>query len=116
MTKKTVGIDEAAGILGLSKEALRKRIKRGSIEAVKDQAGRWQVTVEATGQATSPDASRTLIDQLRSENEFLRQQLHQQSIIIYNLSESVNLLEAPARRPWWRRIFKRRNGDNKMLD
>ena len=111
MTKRTVGLDEAAGILGISKEALRKRVKRGSIEAVKDQAGRWQVKVDEKkgrtgGQDTGGDASRTLIDQLRSENEFLRQQLHQQSVIIYNLSESVKRLEAPKRDPWWKRFFK----------
>jgi excisionase family DNA binding protein len=115
MTKRTVTVDEAAGILGISKEALRKRIKRGSIRAIKDRAGRWQVEVDETGRTSGQDrgqdVSSPLIKQLKSENEFLRQQLHQQSIIIYNLSESIKLLEAPkeeekAGRSWLQKLFK----------
>jgi hypothetical protein len=112
MTKKTLDLDAAAQALGISKEALRKRIKRGSIEAKKNKAGRWQVIIDDSikdkGQDGAQDASSPLIEQLKSENAFLRQQLHQQSIIIYNLSESVKLLEGPKdRRPFWKRIFKR---------
>ncbi len=108
MTKQTVGLDAAARMMGISKEALRKRIKRGTVQARKDAAGRWQVTVDQdTGRDTGGDAGGPLIDQLKSENEFLRQQLHQQSIIIYNLSETVKLLEAPAegKKSWWKRLF-----------
>lgn len=45
-TKRIVYLDEAADILGLSQEALRKRIKRGTMSAQKDAAGRWQVLIE----------------------------------------------------------------------
>ncbi len=116
MTKKTYDLDGAARALGISKEALRKRLRRGSIEATKDKAGRWQVFLEEEpgeeGQDNGGDVSGQLVQQLKSENDFLRQQLHQQSIIIYNLSEGIKLLEAPKnKRPWYKRIFNKEGGE-----
>ncbi len=54
-TKRTLDLAAAAQVLGISKEALRKRIKRNSIKATKDQEGRWQVEVEEPGPDTRPD-------------------------------------------------------------
>jgi hypothetical protein len=116
MTKKTHDLDAAARILGISKEALRKRLRRGTIEAKKDKAGRWQVVLDEgagdKGQDGGGDVSGQLVQQLKSENDFLRQQLHQQSIIIYNLSEGIKLLEAPkSKRPWYKNIFSKEGGE-----
>jgi len=82
-TKPTTGLDEAAKILGISKEALRKRIKRGTIEASKDKSGHWQVFINEQARTNVQDkADETdgrgqdaVLDILRSENAFLRQEL-----------------------------------------
>ena len=109
MNKKAVDLDTAADKIGISPDAVRKRIERGTLEGYKD-SGRWKVYLpdsEPDNDRTKADNSGQLVQQLKSENEFLRQQLHQQSVIIYNLSESVKLLEAPKNiKPWWKRLFK----------
>lgn len=119
-TKRTVGVDEAARILGISKEALRKRIKRGTVGAVKDAAGKWRVILEDKGpdngqdggQDTSGTPYRTaqddLIEHLKSEIEFMRQELHRKDVIIMSLSDGIKQLEAPKRRTFWDRF---RGGD-----
>ncbi len=110
-------VQTAARILGISEDAVRKRIKRGSITAEKDKLGRWYVFIEDNPEDISgqeQDNSGQLIEQLRSENDFLRQQLQQKDIILYNLTEGIKLLKAPQEeeeqapaRPWWRRLFRR---------
>jgi hypothetical protein len=87
-------LDAAAGRLGISPDATRKRIERGSLTGEK-RSGRWYVQLpdpDASPDAAKPDDSgqpdatrtpldavpdmtRELIDQLRSENQFLRDQL-----------------------------------------
>ena len=108
MAGKWHDLDTAADILGITSDAVRKRINRGSLEGTKE-SGRWQVFIEDKRPDNSgqiPDVSDQLIEQLKKENEFLRQQINQQSIIIYNLSEGVKRLEAP-KPSIWQRIFNR---------
>ncbi len=95
MVVKKVGIDEASQVLGMSKEALRKRINRGTIDAKKDRDGRWIVTVNDTGQDRGKDTAGTsnqLLEHLQRENDRLWQELSRKDIIIMNLTESVKLL------------------------
>ncbi len=96
MSMRTVGIDEASSIMGISKEALRKRILRGSIDAKKDDAGYWRITLNDTGQDTGKDThghdTRALIEHLQRENDNLWQELYRKDTIIMNLTESVKLL------------------------
>ncbi len=120
MTKKTVGLDDAARLMGISKEALRKRIKRGTVEARKGKDGRWQVTVDQdTGEDTGRDAGRTLVQAMQEEIEYLRRESERKDVIIMNLTNKIPMLEAPkedetSRRreilPWWQRILKRKKG------
>ena len=80
-TPPDIGLDvgQAAAILGISAEAVRKRLKRGSLQGSKDSAGRWRVRLDKAlhgGQdaaGTAPDAE--LIRTLRDEISFLRQEL-----------------------------------------
>jgi predicted RNase H-like nuclease (RuvC/YqgF family) len=126
-TKRTLDLDAAAQVLGTSKEALRKRIKRGSIEATKDQAGRWQVEVEEPGPDTRPDnvqdagglvvqALKEHIETLKRENarqqrtiEALQRDKEQVNYILALKEQKILELEAPKenRGPWLQRIFKR---------
>ncbi len=121
MTKRIVYLDEAADILGLSKEALRKRISRGSIKANKDAAGRWQVVLEDEGQDVEGRGRQAIkdayiqdlrerIEELRKDKEHLRQLLsHRDEEIAWSnmrrlqLEKRVQLLlEAPKPgRRWW---------------
>jgi hypothetical protein len=114
MTKRTYDLDTAADILNTSKEALRKRIQRGSIEAKKDNKGHWQVIIDdlvkEARQDKGQDMSGPLLEHLQKENERLWQQINQQSIIIYNLSEGVKLLEAGNKQPWYKKMFTREKG------
>ena len=117
MTKRTYSLDEAADILGTTKEALRKRIKRGSIEAEKDGAGRWQVRLEDAGQdgrqdkgqdASSPvvQAMQKHINFLEAELEKRNKEVERQAHIVMALTQKIPLLEAPKEqetepRRWW---------------
>ncbi len=129
MTKRTLDLDAAAQALGISKEALRKRIKRGSIEAVKDQAGRWKVEIEEPGpdakadnvQDAGGDAGGPVVQALKEHIETLKQENERQQRTIDALQknqEQVNYilalkeqkileLEAPKedRRPWYKKLF-----------
>lgn len=121
MTKRTVTLDEAARIMGASKEALRKRIKRGTIDAKKDTNGRWLVTVDQdTGEDAVRDTSRTLVDVMQKEIEYLRQENERKDHIIMSLTQRVPLLraredklEGKDKRPWWKRIFKGGDGPDR---
>lgn len=76
-----VDVAEAARILGISHDAVRARIRRGTLEAVKE-GGTWRVMVPddtdttETGHATTADSSPdALIDQLQGEVAYLRSEL-----------------------------------------
>lgn len=124
MAERTVTIGEAASILGVSTEALRKRIKRGTIKAHKNGGGQWLVVLDGTeAQETNDgsnggvqtanggvhdvttdilkpsgaveDALRDEVTFLRDEISFLRQEVARLDTIIITLTQNVKLLEAP---------------------
>ena len=100
---KRVSLDTAARLLGISQDAVRKRIKRGTIMAEKDKQGRWVVILEDT----FIDNSTTLVQSMQAEIESLRQQNERLSAIIMTLSSRVPQLEEPREesRSWWRRLW-----------
>ena len=51
-------LKEASEVLGLSPDALRMRIKRGTMDGEKDTEGRWQVWID-TAASTGLDYSTT---------------------------------------------------------
>ena len=124
MTERTIEIGEAARILGISTEAVRKRIKRGSLKAQKNGDGQWLVILDesrlaaghrdsggdgvqadAAGVATTlnlvrssaaiEEALRDEVDVLRDEVSFLREEISRLDTIIMSLTQNVKLLEAP---------------------
>jgi len=137
MAERTVTIGEAASILGVSTEALRKRIKRGTLKAHKNGGGQWLVVLDGTEARGSTndgsdggvhdvmtdilrpsgaveDALRDEVTFLREEISFLRQEVARLDTIIIVLTQNVKLLEAPKQEQqpvsWWsrlRRIFTR---------
>lgn len=133
MTEKTIEIGDAARALGISTEAVRKRIKRGSLKARKNADGQWQVIVDeermaaldreygpevtpvdAAAAAASLSLVRTsaaIEEALRDEIAFLRDQVSCLQTVILNLTQHVRLPEAPrqeqARPRWWQRLKAR---------
>jgi len=128
MELRTVSIGEAASILRISTEAVRKRIKRGSLRAHKDKDGQWLVDLDekiiaeiARERAAGPfnaggngagdnapdtfsSSSRleeTLEDEvtfLREEIGFLRQEIARLDTIIMSLTQHTKMLESAGMR------------------
>ncbi len=120
MTKRTVSIGEAATLLGISRDAVRKRIQRGTIEAKKGSNGRWMVTVDLdivqdAGEDTGGDTSRPLVQAMQQEIDFLRKELERKDHILLALTQKIPLLEAPKEPqqeegealPFWKKIFNK---------
>ncbi len=98
-----LSLKEAAEVLGISEDGVRKRVKRDSIPLERDETGKLYVYLDAS--KTEPDMSGdasgdtqvwSLVDQLRSENEYLREESRRKDHIIAGLVERVPALEAPS--------------------
>ena len=100
-------VAEAARVLGISQDAVRKRIARGTIPHERDESGRVYVylspseTVHKTDQDTAQDdASKTVQDayirSLEDQIAFLRRELERKDGILLNLTERIPQLEAPS--------------------
>lgn len=89
LSRQTATVDSAAQLLGVSVRTVQRRIKAGELSAI-EQSGRRVVllpdtttkgaTVDATPRhfvATARDIGGELVEQLRSENFFLRSLLEQ---------------------------------------
>ena len=109
-------VAETADVLGISKDAVRKRIARGTLQATK-QDGEWTIDLDdgdqyKTSGQDAEDASHfwELINDLKQEIERLRQELVKKDAWITELIQRIPpQLPAPEpepeRRPWWKRIF-----------
>src|SRR5215212_981053 len=110
-TRQLYNVTEAAEVLGLTVEAVRSRIKRGTLEKEKDDDGTVYVVVEESGrpgtdQARPGDAQSNdqatahplIIDRLENEVDWLRREVERKDTIIMSLSQSIAALEAPPER------------------
>ena len=124
MAERTVEIGEAAKVLGISTEAVRKRIKRGSLKAQKNGGGQWLVILDEARFAAAPrdtggdgvqadaagiattmnlvrssaaieEALRDEVDVLRDEVMFLREEISRLDAIIISMTQNIKLLDAP---------------------
>jgi hypothetical protein len=107
-----VTVDEAARHLGLTVDAVRKRVQRGQIAYEKDEAGRVRIILDEfeTLQDTSPDNTgqntgthEELVEELRRTNELLREvittrdeEIRRRDTIIMNMTEAMKALNPPA--------------------
>jgi hypothetical protein len=103
-------VAQAAAALGVSQDAVRKRIARGTISHDRDESGRVYVylspseTVHKTDQDTGgDDAAKTVQDvyirSLEDQIAFLRRELERKDGILLNLTERIPQLEAPSDAP-----------------
>jgi excisionase family DNA binding protein len=107
-----VTVDEAARHLGLTVDAVRKRVQRRQIAYEKAQGGRVRIILDEgeTLQDESPDttgqdagADADLVEELRRTNELLREvittrdeEIRRRDTIIMNMTEAMKALNPPA--------------------
>ena len=119
---------EAGQALGISPDAVRMRIKRGSMQAEKDAEGRWLVWVDTEQAAAEREAERepgaageregelsaealrariavleARLAAAESERDFLRTQV--ENLIMIHGMTAQKALPNPERRGLWARLF-----------
>jgi hypothetical protein len=91
---------EAADILGVSKEAVRKRVIRGTLRSDTGEDGRRYVYLDTDTDESPTHERHVLISQLREEIEYLREESRRKDHIIAGLVERIPpALEAPQEPP-----------------
>jgi len=122
---------DAADVLGLTVDAVRKRVKRGTLEAEKGSDGRLYVFLD-TDQESDPPRSDTdrLISTLEEQLRLEREAHAEARRLLAAALERIPAIEAPespetveeeperaearqatvesqepVQRPWWRRVF-----------
>jgi uncharacterized small protein (DUF1192 family) len=112
---RRVTLTEAAELLGMSRDAVRMRVRRGSLASEKGEDGRVYVFVEPdqvrdqeaaqhhadhAGHAylQSEDRQHTypLVEELRDRIEFLQRELERKDAILLNMTEAMKALNPPA--------------------
>jgi len=102
--RQRLTVADAAALLGVSQDAIRKRVARNSIEHEKSDDGRIFVFLDPseTREAADQDASKTAFDIMEEQVEYLRRQLEvwqeearRKDHIIAALTERIPELEAP---------------------
>jgi hypothetical protein len=95
-------VSEAAGVLGISVEAVRGRVKRGTLKSERTKDG--TVYVFVPGDRTRPDYDQSndqalMVARLEDEVEFLRDQVRRQQEIIAQQAVTMRQLSAPREEP-----------------
>jgi len=103
-------LKEAADALGVSKDALRQRIRRGTLRSDKGGDGRVYVYLDASADDVHADAPReaaadpALVDELRDRVRYLERQVEEErdarrraDTLLAQLMQRIPELEAPAR-------------------
>jgi hypothetical protein len=102
-SERRVHLSEAASLLGVSKDAVRMRVKRGTLRSEKGEDGRVYVWVndnpDADPNTIHPEmqveAWRELIDELRDRVRSLEEANRENRRIIAALTSRIPAIEAP---------------------
>jgi len=106
-SERRVHLSEAAALLGVSKDAVRMRVKRGTLRSEKGGDGRVYVWVnvgpDADPNTVHPElqseAWRELIDELKDRVRSLEDANRENRRIIAALTQRIPELEAPSKPP-----------------
>ncbi len=90
-------LKEAAEILGVSKEAVRKRVIRGTLRSDMGGDGRRYVYLDSGGDETPTHESSALISEMRDRIQSLEDQLQRKDAILLNMTEAMKALSPPER-------------------
>ncbi len=89
--------------MGVSEEAIRKRVKRNTLRHDKEPDGRVYVYLEGTtrgvdegiDEVSHPD-SNALISEMRGRITFLERELERKDAILLNMTEAIKAIAPPA--------------------
>ncbi len=131
MARQRLDVNQAAEALGISTDAVRKRARRGTLDAGKNEDGSLFVWLDnGTPNGTPPGSTPTQahLDSLQEQIEFLRRELERKDHLLAAALERIPAIEAPrdepervetgpdtegaqeaaqprSERSWWRRLF-----------
>ena len=105
-------VKEAAEVLGTTVDAVRGRIRRGTLDSLKVD-GQVYVLLDATNREQHSDKSASdsgdgrklpgvqaeLVAELRSQNEWLRREVERKTCILMEMTQRIPELEAPSESP-----------------
>ena len=105
-------VKEAAEVLGTTVDAVRGRIRRGTLDSLKVD-GQVYVLLDATNREQHsdksisdsgdgrglPDVQSELVAELRSQNEWLRREVERKACILMEMARRIPELEAPSEPP-----------------
>jgi hypothetical protein len=112
-TPRRYTMPEAAKVLGIGTDAVRKRIARGTISHEKDYAGRVYVYLDTghdEGHDTQEKATElaSLVESLREQIGYLQGVIATRDEELRTRSEELRRRDQEGiRRPWWRKVFGR---------
>ena len=99
-TKMT--IQELSKTLGISVDAVRKRLQRGTIKGSKDKFGHWVIDDEDIKQDTNQDtkqdttgSDRALFQSMQQQIDFLQGELQRKDAMLMSMINKPQVLEAP---------------------
>lgn len=126
-------VTEAASVLGISTEATRQRVKRGTLPTIRDEEGNVFVLLEHDGTRRDADGTNdgtALVDRMSAEIEYLRdtiarrdEEIRRRDHLLAAALERIPALESPPETSespvraseeasdtpsppsWWRRFF-----------
>jgi hypothetical protein len=131
LARQRLDTKQAANILGITPDAVRKRAFRGQLESEKGADDKLYIWLDTGTPPTGQDDRDTLIEFLRHELGVWQEEARRKDHIIAALTERIPALEAPreasegpsdvhdgrgqgddtpepqkaTQRPWWRRFF-----------
>ena len=128
MARQRLDVNQAAAVLGISTDAVRKRASRGTLDSEKTGDGSLFVWLENGAPNGTPNGStptQAHLDSLQEQIEFLRRELERKDHLLAAALERIPAIEAPRaepegseprpategaqeapeRRSWWRRLL-----------
>jgi len=120
-----VSLKEAGEALGISPDAVRMRVKRGTMRGEKDAQGRWQVWIDLAEQEGEQGPERRSVDDVddlrlrvavlearleaaEGERDFLRQQVQTLTMAQAVMAQAQKAIEAEKRPRRWRWPWERK--------
>ena len=95
MARQRLDVNQAAEVLGISTDAVRKRARRGSLHSEKAEDGSLYIWLDG---GTPPGSTPTQahLDSLQEQIDFLRRELERKDALLLSMTEAMKALNPPA--------------------